>query len=365
MMESLGKLVPTLNFWFDVDGVDGGDDFEDKIMLAIEESSHVLFALSDNSLKSEWAKLEVMYAKNVGKRVIPVLLNGAKLRGWFLFRFGCIDCIDSTNPIQVKKLVKNLSVWVNNKGEKAPKLHVAVQNTESETIKKRCFTIGGVPFEMVAVEGGTFKMGVSDEQMGPDTYEDASPQHDVVLRDFYIGETVVTQELYHVVMGYNPSEFASGSQRPVDSVSFDDCLRFIEKLNALTGENFKLPSEAQWEYAARGGKFSKGFKYSGNDDIFEIAWFRRNSENSTQSVKMRNPNELGIYDMTGNVCEWCSDYYSDYPAGLVTEPIVKEGVLRVLRGGSWRSRASNCELYVRFGSMPGFRCDSYGFRLAL
>ena len=109
MMESLGKLVPTLDFWLDIGGDESGDDFEDKIMSAIEESSHVLFALSDNSLKSEWAKLEIMYARNIGKKVIPVLLKGAKLSGWFMFRFGCMDCIDSTDSTQIDKLAKDLS----------------------------------------------------------------------------------------------------------------------------------------------------------------------------------------------------------------------------------------------------------------
>lgn len=163
---------------------------------------------------------------------------------------------------------------------------------------------GSVSFTMVAVAGGTFTMGCSDS--------DATP-HSVTLSGFCIGETEVTQALWQAVMGSNPSKFKGDMQRPVECVSYNDCKTFISELNSLTEENFRLPTEAGWEFAARGGNSSKGYEYSGSNSIGNVAWYADNSGSTTYPVKMKSPNELGLYDMTGNVWEWCNDWYDrDY-----------------------------------------------------
>lgn len=228
------------------------------------------------------------------------------------------------------------------------------------------YTVNGVSFTMVAVEGGTFTMGATSEQ-GSDAYDDEKPAHQVTLSDYYIGETEVTQELWQAVMGSNPSNFAGNLQRPVECVSWNDCQIFITKLNNLTGENFRLPTEAEWEYAARGGNASEGYKYSGSNSIGDVAWYW---DNSTHPVKTKQANELGIYDMSGNVYEWCADwysssYYSSSPQDNPTGP--SSGSYRVLRGGGWRNFARDCRVAYRdydFRDYPDGRYYCNGLRLA-
>ena len=166
-------------------------------------------------------------------------------------------------------------------------------------------------------------------------------------------------------MGTNPSCF-KGSRRPVECVSWDDCQTFIRKLNSLTGQNFKLPTEAQWEFAARGGNSSNGYKYSGGNYIDSVAWYDGNSGNSTHNVGTKSPNELGIYDMSGNVWECCSDWYGSYGSGSVTNPSgPSSGSDRVSRGGSWGSSAWFCRVSIRSSSSPIFCYDILGLRLCL
>lgn len=190
--------------------------------------------------------------------------------------------------------------------------------TKQGTVKE--FNVKGVPFKMVYVAGGTFMMGATAEQ---DRYvRDETPAHRVTLSGYYIGQTEVTQELWYAVMGTNPSEFTRFSLNPVENVSWDDCQEFIKKLNQLTGINFRLPTEAEWEYAARGGNKSNGYKYSGSNSIGKVAWHNGNSGYGTHKVGIKAPNELGIYDMSGNVYEWCSDWYSSsyYSSSPSTNP---------------------------------------------
>ena len=225
-------------------------------------------------------------------------------------------------------------------------------------------TVNGVSFTMIKVEGGTFNMGATSEQ-GSDAESDEKPVHSVTLSDYYIGETEVTQELWEAVMGSNPSYF-KGSQKPVEQVSWNDCKEFITKLNKLTGKNFRLPTEAEWEYAARGGNKSKGYKYSGSNTIGNVAWYTDNSSSKTHDVKTKTPNELGIYDMSGNVYEWCEDWYGNYSSGSQTNPTgPSTGSYRVLRGGSWINYAKYCRVSHRSSINPDYRFNDYGFRLVL
>ncbi len=226
------------------------------------------------------------------------------------------------------------------------------------------FTVNGVSFTMIKVDGGTFRMGATSE-LGGDADSDEKPVHSVTLSDYYIGETEVTQELWEAVMGSNPSDF-KGSQNPVEKVSWHDCKEFITKLNRLTGKNFRLPTEAEWEYAARGGNKSKGYKYSGSNTIGNVAWYWDNSSSATHNVKTKSPNELGIYDMSGNVLEWCEDWKGDYSSGSQTNPTgPSSGSYRVSRGGSWYDYARFCRVSFRDYGNPGSGYYSLGLRLCL
>lgn len=232
-------------------------------------------------------------------------------------------------------------------------------NTGTQTI-----TVNGVSFTMIAVQGGTFTMGATAEQ-GSDADSDEKPTHKVTLSDYMIGETEVTQELWKAVMGTNPSYF-SGTQNPVESVSWEDCQNFIAELNAMTGKKFRLPTEAEWEFAARGGNKSNGFKYSGSGSIDKVAWYYGNSSDKTHPVKQKQANELGIYDMSGNVYEWCQDWYGSYSSSAQTNPTgPSSGSNRVYRGGSWGSYATSCRVSNRYDYAPTGTDGNLGLRLAL
>ena len=221
--------------------------------------------------------------------------------------------------------------------------------------------VKGVEYPMVFVEGGTFRMGSDDSE----AYGDEKPVHNVTLSSYCIGKYEVTQELWEAVMGSNPSSF-KGSRRPVEKVSWEDCQEFIRKLNNLTGKNFKLPTEAQWEFAARGGKKSRGYKYSGSNTIGDVAWYTDNSGSKTHDVGTKAPNELGLYDMTGNVYEWCSDWYGSYGSSSQTNPTgPSSGSSRVHRGGGWSSGAWSCRVSYRSSYSPVYRNCDLGFRLCL
>ena len=226
------------------------------------------------------------------------------------------------------------------------------------------FTVNGVTFEMIKVQGGTFTMGCTSEQ-GSDCYDNENPSHRVTVSSFYIGKYEVTQALWEAVMGSNPSDFKGGNL-PVENVSWDNCQEFIRKLNSKTGKNFRLPTEAEWEYAARGGNKSNGYKYSGSNSIDNVAWYYGNSGNKTHTVGSKSPNELGIYDMSGNVWEWCSDWYGSYSSGSQTNPTgPSSGSYRVLRGGSWYGDAGDCRVSNRNDDDPDGRYGNCGFRLIL
>ena len=225
-------------------------------------------------------------------------------------------------------------------------------------------TVNGVTFNMIKVDGGTFTMGATSEMTNP--YSDEKPTHQVTLSSYYIGETEVTQALWTAVMGNNPSNF-KGDNLPVENVSWEDCQTFIGKLNDLTGKSFRLPTEAEWEYAARGGNRSNHTQYSGSKRIKDVAWYDGNSGGKTHSVKTKKPNELGLYDMSGNVWEWCQDWYGNYSSNAQTNPKGPDsGSYWVGRGGSWHISEWYCRSSSRYNYSPGFRYNGIlGFRLAL
>ena len=255
----------------------------------------------------------------------------------------------------------------------APKKHKSQSKpTKGGTVKRvttkasysnGTLTVNGIKYNMVWVEGGTFRMGATSEQGSE--ISDEKPVHSVTLSGYYIGKTEVTQALWQAVMGSNPSYF-EGDDLPVEQVSWDDCQEFIRKLNSLTGQNFRLPTEAEWEFACRGGNNSRGYKYSGSNYIDNVAWYDGNSGDKTHPVATKSPNELGIYDMSGNVWEWCADWYGDYSSGRQTNPKGPYGGSdRVRRGGSWYDFVRGCRSSDRGISYPTGRYNDLGLRLAL
>ena len=241
-----------------------------------------------------------------------------------------------------------------------PVVQAPVANSDNISIPVK----DGISIDMVRVEAGTFTMGATVEMMY--TLDDEKPTHRVTLtNDYYMGKYEVTQALWQAVMGNNPSEFKGGNL-PVENVSWNDCQEFISKLNRITGKTFRLPTEAEWEYAAHGGKKSRGYQYSGSNNLSDVAWCTDNSGNKTHTVGTKQPNELGIYDMSGNVWEWCQDRYGKYSSSSQVNPTgANSGFRRVYRGGSWRGAVRYCRSSYRGGDTPGSRDNFRGVRLVL
>ena len=214
---------------------------------------------------------------------------------------------------------------------------------------------------MVRVEGGTFTMGATSEQ-GSDAYKNEKTTHQVTVSSFSIGKYEVTQEEWEAVMGNNPSSF-KGAKRPVENVNWNECHQFIRKLRSLTGKKFRMLTEAEWEYAARGGNKSRGYKYSGSNILDDVGWY---DGNSTHDVGQLDPNELGLYDMSGNVYEWCSDWFGAYESGAQSNPSgPSSGSDRVCRGGCWQNDSMSSRVSDRVSFHPNNRSRNFGLRLAL
>lgn len=214
--------------------------------------------------------------------------------------------------------------------------------------------------EMVFVEGGRFMMGSNSGD------DDLKPAHEVELSSYYIGKYEVTQAQWKAVMGNNPSYFKDCNQCPVEQVSWNDVQEFIGKLNQKTGKKYRLPTEAEWEYSARGGAKSRGYPYSGGNDFGSVAWYVYNSGGKTHSVGSKQANELGIYDMTGNVWEWCSDWYGSYSGTFQRDPQgASSGDLRVRRGGGWNTDELGKIVTFSSGNYPEANIKTDGFRLVL
>ena len=226
--------------------------------------------------------------------------------------------------------------------------------------EKQIFTVNGVSFNMVKVNGGTFMMGSEDG------YEDEKPVHQVTLtNDYYIGETEVTQELWEAVMGSVSCNFNDSPLLPVEA-SWTESQTFIERLNELTGLTFRLPTEAEWEFAARGGNASQGYLYSGSNNLDEVGWYNENSDSKTHVVASKAPNELGIYDMSGNVWEWCQDWFDSFSSEPQVDPTGPASAsYRVKHGGAWSSDGNICRVSVRHALWEGNRGIDNGLRLAI
>lgn len=261
------------------------------------------------------------------------------------------------------------SVGVYNAGEEPEQEEEQEEEQKEDQADELTFTVLGVSFKMKKVKAGTFEMGSETGQY------DEKPVHTVTLtKDYYMGETEVTQALWYAVMGQSPTSDGSkwsstlgiGVQYPAYYISYEDCQRFLTKLNQLTGKTFRMPTEAEWEFAARGGNESQGYTYAGSNTIIDAAWYNGNSGSKTHEVATKKPNELGLYDMSGNVYEWCLDLYGNYPSSAQTDPTgATSGSERVLRGAGWGNLASSCRVVDRFYYTPTVRGDNFGFRLTL
>jgi len=244
-----------------------------------------------------------------------------------------------------------------------PRDPVAIERTEEKEVITD--TIPDYKIEMVRVEGGIFVMGCTPDQ--GDCSNNEKPAHKVTLNDFYIGKYEVTQQQWTAIMGNNPSRF-KGEDNPVETVSWYEVQEFIRILNKKTGKKYRLPTEAEWEYAARGGSQSKGYKYSGSNNPEDVAWFSGNSTKKTYPVGTKQANELDIYDMSGNVWEWCNDLYDSnyYPISPKRNPSGSDlGSKRVYRGGSWNLGDLFCRSAYRNSYSPDYKHASIGFRLVL
>ena len=294
-----------------------------------------------------------------------------------------IEPSDADNPVVTWTSSDEAVAEVNNTGRVTANTNgtcvITCSATDGSGVKAECqvtvgtvsqtYTVNGVSFQMIDVEGGTFQMGSNDSY----AYSNEQPIHQVTLSSFSIGETEVTQALWYAVMGAKPTSsnswsttYGLGDNYPAYYVSWNDCQTFITKLNQLTGKTFRLPTEAEWEYAARGGNKSNGYTYSGSNTIDDVAWCLTNHNGSTHNVATKAPNELGIYDMSGNVWEWCQDWYGSYSGGSQTNPSgPSSGSNHVTRGGSYSSIATYCRVANRGNSSPTTTYDSLGFRLAL
>ncbi|MEZ4943728.1 MAG: formylglycine-generating enzyme family protein [Saprospiraceae bacterium] len=232
----------------------------------------------------------------------------------------------------------------------------------------RSYTAFDHPFHMILVEGGTFRMGMESDDV--DSYGDEQPVHEVTVPNFYLGQLPVTQAFWQAVMGGDAPAFFTGAQRPVEQVSWDDAQAFIKKLlDEKPDQFFRLPTEAEWEFAARGGKLGLPSKYAGSNHLKEVAWFDTNSHGETKTVGQKFRNELGLYDMSGNVWEWCEDDWHDNYKGAPDDGSTwveqKRGASRVLRGGGWSYFARSCRTAYRSHWRPDHRSNPLGFRLAL
>lgn len=268
----------------------------------------------------------------------------------------------------------NMNYDVNNDGvvniaDVYAMIDLILENTDTST--DETIVVNGVAFKMIHVDGGTFKMGATAEQ-GSDADSSESPVHQVTLSDFSIGETEVTQALWLAVMGSNPSYFAPRNgytedlSRPVEVVTWNDCQTFISKLNEITGMHFRLPTEAEWEFAARGGNKSRTYKYSGSNNVDDVAWYVANSDSITHAVATKIPNELGIYDMSGNVLEWCQDWYYSYDYEPCVNPVGPESGYEIIyRGGCWIFDASMCRNSYRDMFPPDSAFSFLGLRIVM
>lgn len=351
--------------WMAPRNIPPGSDFGDLIDDAIKASKVFLFIYSFEYVNSKWCQGELNIAFSEEKIIIPYRIDTTPIKGAVRVMLNQRHWLDAYPDYQSQ--FTSLVEAVNRSlGKTMVPTSTPTKKVEDEkpiTIESKIIQANGVEFKMIKVDGGTFNMGSIDG------CTDEQPIHQVTLSDYYIAETQVTQEIWNSVMGNNPSNFKN-EKSPVENVSWENCQAFIEKLNSITDCCFRLPTEAEWEYAARGGKYSKGYIYSGSNNIEEVAWWWENSNKTTHPVKTKKPNELGIYDMSGNVWEWCEDDNSKYQPESVMDPLIQDNSSsKIERGGcwddNWGDTAKSCRVSYRSSDWKTYSSKRIGFRLAM
>lgn len=343
-----------------------GEPFAREIIRGIKETNIFVLLYSQNSNISENILNEIDQAYRLGRTIIPFKIENAEMSDELKFYLSRRQWIDASNDYEKelptlvlycrdalgKDLLKNNSL------NAIPQWADYVSDLQKNALHK-------LIDDMMEIDGGKFTMGATQEQL-QDAYEWEKPVHKVVVSNFYITKHLITQELWSCIMPYNPSLNKDGKNLPVENVTWDECQDFIETINKMTGLSFKLPTEAQWEYAARGAGKRRGKKYSGGNNFETIGWCEINSGKHTHPVGMKNANELGLYDMSGNVWEWCSDWYDVYDSQTVKDPIgAVSGTRKVLRGGCANSAESSCRISYRIGRNLKYKEGFLGFRLVL
>lgn len=394
---------------WDENGIDTGDDIR-AFMDKLSQGTNIIFVISKEFLKSPFCMYEM--AKTAGRpafkdRAFAILLPGVKLDDDAIFAVvehwadeaekleQRASALRAKKPALVtQKMQERLEVlesigvgasealfnlaerkWIDADAQGQldwevfrafVKRWAVLPTSETVTAPEETAPQTALPApiqqliaDMVFVEGGTFQMGSNE---GGD-YDKAV--HPVSLGNYHLSRFPITQEQWEALMGSNPSHF-KGERNPVNYVSWNDCQQFIEKLNLLSGLDFRLPTEAEWEYAARGGKAFKGYTYSGSNDLDKVGWYAGNTNNKTHPVGEKAANELGLHDMSGNVWEWCSDwyvgeYYKKAPQSDPKGPGV--GFFRVMRGGSFHDDTGNCRVSLRYFNEPENRNHHVGFRV--
>ena len=336
----------------------GTSESSDKRAVAQQDKDRYVELMSSaDKLSKDEARLSEAMALYYSASVYETQYAGTRFSG--LFNLNAL-----ASSVRVQTRMDSIAKVRQQETEERLHRELAVEQKKRETsYNNGILRVKGIEYPMVYISGGSFLMG--SEEPTTDA-EDERPIHHVTLSGYFIGKYEVTQDLWEAVMKSNPSRF-KGSRKPVENVIWDDCQEFIRKLNSLTGQNFRLPTEAQWEFAARGGISSKGYKYSGSNYIDSVGWYSGNGGRKTHEVGMKSPNELGIYDMSGNVEEWCGDWYSSYESFAQTNPIGSfSGKYRVYRGGSWESYFErDCCVTSRGANNPNNRLNRIGLRLCL
>ena len=376
-----------ISFWFDEEGIYIGDEFASVITNAIRRSSVFLFVSSRNSNNSTWTSNEISVAMEFKKPIIPLRIDDSHYNDSVMMKIISLDYIsysDINKEKTIKALIRTIKHKINYQTSLKNTLHPKTKTEQTDSIKT---TISGLPnasrtksnnskdtstntldepdktpnqysfiindkefnYPMVEIKKKSFHMG--------DTY-----RHLVTLNTYQIGKYTVNQDLWQAVMGNNPSKFKA-PMNPVTNISWNDCQDFIRKLNSLTGIQFRLPTEAEWEFAARCGDPNNKKIFSGSNDINIVAWYKGNSD-IIHNPGHKSPNSIGIYDLSGNVHEWCLDWYGEYTNETVSNPIgPKNGYAKVIRGGSYESVKRACEVTHRNHRNPQKKYSTIGLRL--
>lgn len=356
--------------WIAYRDIQRGKTYASEIIRGIKETKITILLFSRNSKVSEHVLNEIDYAFTHNKIIIPFKLEDTEMGDELHYYLSRIEWISATRNYldQIPSLV-NVCYKYLGRGERPTTLKGNFKPKWADYVSKEQRTIlSNLIHNMIYVEAGCFKMGATAEQQR-DSYEWEKPVHEVTLSEFYISKFLITQEIWQAIMPNNPSS-EKGSNLPVVNVTWEDCAEFIQKLNELTGLQFKLPTEAQWEYAARGGNKSRGYKFSGSNNVDDVAWcwYAIKPIEKLHPICEKAPNELGIHDMSGDVWEWCNDWYYIYDANPVTDPYgAISGTRRVMRGGSSGiySGPNCCRVSYRIGRIPRYKDNYLGFRVVL